>query len=209
MGRGSLQANQEKLTKHSFFGGHSVAAEEDSQMSHIDTITSRMISVKKNQEHYKQSSPTKFHHPPKPLVSLARDFIHNSLYNPNYGYFLNQVEIFDRTSIPTNNNTSGSLEDELYAEYFNPKSGTPQNQLLICSLVCLEYGPSHPTKTSQQRICHTKEKVKDLQNGSGGKNIMCRNTRLHKITSSLDIRNNGICYNHSIKQMSSQTAFKN
>ncbi|POW11771.1 hypothetical protein PSTT_05088 [Puccinia striiformis] len=132
MGRGSLQANQEKLTKHSFFGGHSVAAEEDSQMSHIDTITSRMISVKKNQEHYKQSSPTKFHHPPKPLVSLARDFIHNSLYNPNYGYFLNQVEIFDRTSIPTNNNTSGSLEDELYAEYFNPKSGTPQNQLLIC-----------------------------------------------------------------------------
>ncbi|KAI9618531.1 hypothetical protein H4Q26_012352 [Puccinia striiformis f. sp. tritici PST-130] len=33
----------------------------------------------------------------------------------------------------------------------------------IQALVCLEYGPLHTTKTSQRRICHAIEKVKDLQ----------------------------------------------
>ncbi|KAH9443894.1 hypothetical protein Pst134EB_026285 [Puccinia striiformis f. sp. tritici] len=106
---------------------------------------------------YNSEQLAKFHHPPKSLVSLARDFSHNSLYNPNYGYFLNQVEIFDRTSIPTNNNTSGSLKDELYAEYFNPKSGTPQNQLLIC--LHHHQSEEEPSLTTDQRqIWHTPTK---------------------------------------------------
>ncbi|POW08328.1 hypothetical protein PSTT_07569 [Puccinia striiformis] len=103
---------------------------------------------------YSSEQLAKFHHPPGPSISLARDFIHDSLYNPNYGYFFNQVEIFDRTSTPTDNNTSGSLEDELYAEYFNPKSGTPQNQLLIRRHHQSEEEGASST-TDQRQIWHT------------------------------------------------------
>ncbi|KAI7941572.1 hypothetical protein MJO29_013646 [Puccinia striiformis f. sp. tritici] len=103
---------------------------------------------------YSSEQLAKFHHPPRPSISLARDFIHDSLYNPNYGYFFNQVEIFDRTSTPTDNNTSGSLEDELYAEYFNPKSGTPQNQLLIRRHHQSEEEGASST-TDQRQIWHT------------------------------------------------------
>ncbi|WAQ91388.1 hypothetical protein PtA15_14A271 [Puccinia triticina] len=91
---------------------------------------------------YDAAELARFNHPPRPSICLARDFIHDSLYNPNYGYFFNQVEIFDRAADPlqTPSSPAGqakladwaeSFEDELYAEYFDPTSGLQHNQLRI------------------------------------------------------------------------------
>lgn len=60
--------------------------------------------------------------PPKRVKMLVRDFIHDSLYNPNYGYFPNNAVIFS----PDKSFDFGSLNDEAhfqdavakrYAEY--------------------------------------------------------------------------------------------
>ncbi|KAI8461257.1 S-adenosyl-L-methionine-dependent methyltransferase [Phakopsora pachyrhizi] len=40
-------------------------------------------------------SLSKFINQPNQIRCLARDFIHDSLYNPNYGYFSKKVEIFE------------------------------------------------------------------------------------------------------------------
>lgn len=41
------------------------------------------------------SDLVRLNEPPKRVTMLARDFIEDSLYNPNYGYFATKVEIFD------------------------------------------------------------------------------------------------------------------
>ena len=44
--------------------------------------------------------------PPKRVRMLVRDFIDDSLYNPNYGYFSTKVDIFDPDTVTTNTNMS-------------------------------------------------------------------------------------------------------
>ncbi|KPV74371.1 uncharacterized protein RHOBADRAFT_48607 [Rhodotorula graminis WP1] len=46
--------------------------------------------------------------PPKRVRMLARDFIEDSLYNPNYGYFATKVEIFDPDVAKLRSTTSPS-----------------------------------------------------------------------------------------------------
>jgi hypothetical protein len=91
----------------------------------------------------------KFSHPPRPSISLARDFIHDSLYNPNYGYFFNQVEIVDKPE-----RSSTDFELDLYAEYFDPASGKQRNQLLLRRHLAPD--SDHPSSPADQRqIWHT------------------------------------------------------
>ncbi|KAA1138961.1 hypothetical protein PGTUg99_031531 [Puccinia graminis f. sp. tritici] len=92
----------------------------------------------------------KFNHPPRPSISLARDFIHDSLYNPNYGYFFNQVEILDRPETPTAN-----FELDLYAEYFDPASGKQNNQLLLRRHLASESEDQPSSPADQRQIWHT------------------------------------------------------
>lgn len=48
---------------------------------------------------YDRHHLARFIRPPRPSISLARDFIDDSLYNPNYGYFFHRVEIWDTDSV--------------------------------------------------------------------------------------------------------------
>jgi len=50
----------------------------------------------------------RLHEPPKRVRMLARDFIEDSLYNPNYGYFATKVEIFDPDVAKLRSTTSSS-----------------------------------------------------------------------------------------------------
>ncbi|PLW19100.1 hypothetical protein PCANC_08276 [Puccinia coronata f. sp. avenae] len=108
----------------------------------------------------------KFNHPPSPSICLARDFIHDSLYNPNYGYFFNQVEIFDRASHTLQallnpahpSDWTKSFEDDLYAEYFDPSSAQHQNQLLVRRQRHddqQQEPPSSSSSSDQRQIWHT------------------------------------------------------
>jgi hypothetical protein len=73
--------------------------------------------------------------PPKRVKMLVRDFIEDSLYNPNYGYFPHQATIFT----PSDNNIDfGSLRDSVefqtevtkrYAAYGADEEAGPGKQL--------------------------------------------------------------------------------
>ncbi|KNZ55094.1 hypothetical protein VP01_276g14 [Puccinia sorghi] len=108
---------------------------------------------------YQPDQLARFNHPPKPSICLARDFIHDSLYNPNYGYFFNQVEIFDPPHQSLQNSSHGSknLEEHLYAEYFHPATAQQQNQLFVRrqSLDCPHHQHDPSSSEDQRQIWHT------------------------------------------------------
>lgn len=73
--------------------------------------------------------------PPRSVKMLARDFIEDSLYNPNYGYFPKQAKIFDTQE---NNIKFGTLRDSIefqeeiarkYAAYGGDNYDGPGRQL--------------------------------------------------------------------------------
>lgn len=96
---------------------------EDSPGDHVnyDTVTANDLES--------------YNAPPKRVRMLVRDFIEDSLYNPNYGYFPNQATIFT----PSDNNIDfGSLKDSIefqievskrYAAYGADEDEGPGKQL--------------------------------------------------------------------------------
>ncbi|KAI4523754.1 DUF185-domain-containing protein [Schizophyllum commune Loenen D] len=73
--------------------------------------------------------------PPRKVKMLVRDFIEDSLYNPNYGYFPNQAAILDTRNQPFEFNKMRNLAEfqeriaEKYLEYGEEKPGTLGRQL--------------------------------------------------------------------------------
>lgn len=73
--------------------------------------------------------------PPHGVKMLARDFIEDSLYNPNYGYFPKQATIFngqDTTFNFTKFRDSAEFQEEVaakYAEYGSDRFDGPGRQL--------------------------------------------------------------------------------
>lgn len=90
--------------------------------------------------------------PPRSVKMLARDFIENSLYNPNYGYFSKYATIlttpeksFDFNSMKDLNEFDSALAKR-YAEYGIPKAGlgrqiwhTPTELFKVCHIRIVRY----------------------------------------------------------------------
>ncbi len=61
--------------------------------------------------------------PPKNVRVLVRDFIHDALYNPNYGYFSHQVAILSSTNPYDFNSIQSSKKfDDLVADAYDISS---------------------------------------------------------------------------------------
>jgi hypothetical protein len=63
----------------------------DSQKADSETVGYRRVTANQLESHVE---------PPTQVKMLVRDFIEDSLYNPNYGYFSKQATIFSAASTP-------------------------------------------------------------------------------------------------------------
>ncbi|MBW0487796.1 hypothetical protein O181_027511 [Austropuccinia psidii MF-1] len=108
----------------------------------------------------------KFHHHPIPSISLTRDFLFDCLYNPNYGYFFNQVEILDRSNLRSNNSNLFQSKDQNYLnkptsllEFERDLSNDYSNQLVfkpINQSIQPQTSPSpNSTQIENRQIWHT------------------------------------------------------
>ncbi|KAF8661317.1 hypothetical protein AX16_001414 [Volvariella volvacea WC 439] len=72
--------------------------------------------------------------PPKGVKMLARDFIEDALYNPHYGYFPKQVNIFDTQDSPfdfPSMRDSVEFQEEVAKRYMGAIQGMPSISLFL------------------------------------------------------------------------------
>jgi hypothetical protein len=93
--------------------------------------------------------------PPKKVRLLARDFIDDSLYNPNYGYFPKQAVIFDPdTAVLPDSGTGSSLRSRHGFDFSKIRSMSEWDRAVAETYGAIEDGDAQTSGLGRQ-VWHT------------------------------------------------------